>query len=188
MGFQVPISISDAISRIRDRRLLLPAIQREFVWDHTKVEWLFDSLLQDYPIGSFLFWEVRDSASKSAYKYYEFLREYRERYRTENPEFNTSGHQDFEAVLDGQQRLTTRWKARELPGFDPVSAAIRMAAHWKARMSSWSLRLAESLRTARKSPHWKNWRTQSGSAIAISIAYSLASFSREPGKALGVAE
>ena len=106
MGFQVPITISDAITRIRGRRLLLPAIQREFVWGHAKIEWLFNSLLQDYPIGSFLFWEVRDSNSKSEYKFYEFLSEYRERFRTENPEFNTNGHIDFDAVLDGQQRLT----------------------------------------------------------------------------------
>ena len=106
MGFQVPITISDAITRIRGRRLLLPAIQREFVWTHAKVEWLFDSLLQDYPIGSFLFWEVRDPQSKIEYKYYDFLREYRERFKTENPEFNTNGHIDFDAVLDGQQRLT----------------------------------------------------------------------------------
>lgn len=106
MSFQAPISISDAISRIRSRRLLLPAIQREFVWGTQKVEWLFDSLLQDYPIGSFLFWEVRDQGAKRDYRYYEFLREYRERYQTHNPEFDTNGHFDFDAVLDGQQRLT----------------------------------------------------------------------------------
>ncbi len=63
MGFQVPITISDALRRIREHRLLLPAIQREFVWSHAKVEWLFDSLLQEYPIGSFLFCEVRDPES-----------------------------------------------------------------------------------------------------------------------------
>lgn len=106
MGFQVPITIADAIKRIREHRLLLPAIQREFVWSHAKVEWLFDSLLQEYPIGSFLFWDVRDPQSKADYKYYEFLSDYRERYRTENPEFATIGHTDFDAVLDGQQRLT----------------------------------------------------------------------------------
>lgn len=105
MSFQAPISISDVISRVRERRLLLPAIQREFVWGPKKVEWLFDSLLQGYPIGSFLFWEVRDDASKKE-PYYEFLREFRERYRTHNPEFNAKGHFDFDVVLDGQQRLT----------------------------------------------------------------------------------
>jgi len=106
MSFQAPISVSDAISRIRSRRLLLPAIQREFVWTTQKVESLFDSLLQGYPIGSFLFWEVHDDEAKHQYKYYEFLTSFRERYHTHNSEFNTRGHVDFEAVLDGQQRLT----------------------------------------------------------------------------------
>ena len=106
MSFQAPISISDAIAQIRAHRFLLPAIQREFVWGPEKIEWLFDSLLQGYPIGSFLFWEVRDAAAKSDYKYYEFLRVYRERFAIRNPEFSTHGHTDFIAVLDGQQRLT----------------------------------------------------------------------------------
>lgn len=106
MSFQAPIRISDVIGRIGQRFLLLPAIQREFVWEAWQVEWLFDSLLQDYPIGSFLFWEVRDDHAKSEYRYYEFLRAYRERYSTLNPEYPTRGHSDFHAVLDGQQRLT----------------------------------------------------------------------------------
>ena len=107
MSFQAPITVSDVISRVRSHRLLLPAIQREFVWGPEKVEWLFDSLLQGYPIGSFLFWEVRDAKAKTDYRYYEFLQFYRERYGTHNPEFPTSGHSDFDAVLDGQQRLTS---------------------------------------------------------------------------------
>lgn len=106
MSFQAPITVADAISRIGERRLLLPAIQREFIWGPQKVEWLFDSLLQGYPFGSFLFWEVRDQEAKTQYRYYEVLREFRERFKTHNPEFNTQGHYDFEAVLDGQQRLT----------------------------------------------------------------------------------
>ena len=63
-------------------------------------------MLQGYPIGSFLFWEVRGAYAKNEYRYYEFLREFRERYATHNPQFATSGHYDFDAVLDGQQRLT----------------------------------------------------------------------------------
>jgi hypothetical protein len=106
MSFQVPISISDALTRIREHRLLLPAIQREFVWEAWQVEWLFDSLLQGYPIGSFLFWEVRDNHAKNEYRFYEFLSTFRERYSIHNPLFSTTGHYDFSAVLDGQQRLT----------------------------------------------------------------------------------
>lgn len=107
MPFEAPISVSDVISRIHTHRLLLPAIQREFVWGRNKVEWLFDSLLQGYPIGCYLFWEVRDTEAKTHYRYYEFLREYRERYLTHNPEFIGTGFLDFDAVLDGQQRLTS---------------------------------------------------------------------------------
>lgn len=107
MSFQAPISIADAISRIQERTLLLPAIQREFVWEPEKVEWFFDSLLQGYPIGSFLFWEVRDAKTKGEYRFYEVLRQFRQRYQTHNPEVNTNGHKDFYAVLDGQQRLTS---------------------------------------------------------------------------------
>jgi len=36
----------------------------------------------------------------------EFIKEYRQRYKTHNEEFNITGHNDFTAVLDGQQRLT----------------------------------------------------------------------------------
>ena len=107
MSFQAPISISDVISRIDAHRLLLPAIQREFIWESEKIEWLFDSLLQGYPVGSFLFWEVRDQSDKQNYRYYEFLRGFRQRYRIHNPEFNTAGQADFDAVLDGQQRFTS---------------------------------------------------------------------------------
>ena len=34
----------------------LPAIQREFVWSTEQIETLFDSLMQGYPISTFLFW------------------------------------------------------------------------------------------------------------------------------------
>ena len=63
--------------------------------------------LQGYPIGTFLFWEVRGQTDKKHYRYYEFLGRYRERYRTHSPEFNTAGPADFDAILDGQQRLTS---------------------------------------------------------------------------------
>jgi len=33
----------------------LPAIQREFVWPTEQIETLFDSLMQGYPISTFLF-------------------------------------------------------------------------------------------------------------------------------------
>jgi uncharacterized protein with ParB-like and HNH nuclease domain len=106
MSFQAPITIAEALSHIEQRRYLLPAIQREFVWPAEKIEWLFDSLMRGYPISSFLFWNVED-LSKSGYKFYEFLREFRERFKIHNEEVNVKGIGNFTAVLDGQQRLTS---------------------------------------------------------------------------------
>ena len=61
--------------------------------------------MREYPISSFLFWRV-EGETKNDFKFYQFLKEYRERYKTHNEEFNTTGYNDFTAVLDGQQRLT----------------------------------------------------------------------------------
>ena len=106
MSFQTPITIATAIEDIDNNRLLLPAIQREFVWTNTQIEWLFDSIMRHYPISSFLFWQVEGN-TKHQYKFYSFLKQFRERYQTHNDEFDTSGANDFMAVLDGQQRLAS---------------------------------------------------------------------------------
>lgn len=106
MAFQTPITIAQAIERIDSNAYLLPAIQREFEWADYKIEWLFDSILRGYPFGSFLFWQVRGE-TRRAYRFYKFLRNYRQRYMTHNEEYPTANAQDFIAVLDGQQRLTS---------------------------------------------------------------------------------
>ncbi|MCR4313534.1 MAG: DUF262 domain-containing protein [Candidatus Roizmanbacteria bacterium] len=106
MSFQSPITIAKAIKEIEINNYLLPAIQREFVWSHEKIEWLFDSLMRNYPISSFLFWEVKEKITKD-YKFYKFISEYRERYKTHNDEISTDRLSSFKAILDGQQRLTS---------------------------------------------------------------------------------
>jgi len=106
MSFQTPITIRDAINNIENNTYLLPAIQREFIWSSNKIEWLFDSIMRNYPISSFLFWTVK-GATKRDYRFYKFIHEYRERYKIHNEEISTDGEKDFVAVLDGQQRLTS---------------------------------------------------------------------------------
>lgn len=105
-GFQKAIRISEAIANIGDRSYLLPSIQRKFVWSADKVETLFDSIMRGYPINSFMFWSITDSNIKKNFRFYEFLNEYREFYKVNNPDFDTIDHKDFYAVIDGQQRLT----------------------------------------------------------------------------------
>lgn len=106
MAFVEPIKIKDAIENIHKKNYLLPAIQREFVWDTFQIERLFDSLMRDYPISSFLFWEV-DQKNISKYQFYEFVREYHERDNRHNTKANLNLNSGITAILDGQQRLTS---------------------------------------------------------------------------------
>ena len=43
---------------IDDYNLIMPDIQREFVWDEERICKLFDSILRGYPIGNFLIWKI----------------------------------------------------------------------------------------------------------------------------------
>ncbi len=106
-GFQNPITIKDAIDKIHSRQFLLPAIQRKFTWSSSQIEMLFDSILRGYPINSFMLWKISDSEIKSGYKFYEFITSYREFFAENNKDIDTKGVPDFEAVIDGQQRLTS---------------------------------------------------------------------------------
>ena len=100
-----PIRIVDVISDI-NRDYYLPAIQREFVWEVARIEKLFDSILGDYPIGSMLFWKVKEE-NKDDWTVYEFVRDFDK----ENPHNKLADlkgiNRDINLVLDGQQRLTS---------------------------------------------------------------------------------
>ncbi|MGI0013284.1 MAG: DUF262 domain-containing protein [Nitrososphaera sp.] len=56
-AFQTPITIREVIENIHRKKYLLPAIQREVVWDFEQIIRLYDSIMREYTIGSFLFWE-----------------------------------------------------------------------------------------------------------------------------------
>ena len=98
-------SIADALKRIQTNEYVLPAIQREFVWWPEQIETLFDSLMQGYPFGTFLFWKVQPETS-GKFKFYDFVRNYHERDAAHCPDLGSLPNQALIAVLDGQQRLT----------------------------------------------------------------------------------
>ncbi len=106
MSFQTPITIKEAVENIHTKKYLLPAIQREVVWDVDQIARLFDSLMRDYPIGSFLFWHV-EKKNTGKYQFYEFVREFHEKDNRHNPKADVSGEDDITGILDGQQRLTS---------------------------------------------------------------------------------
>lgn len=106
MSYQTALTIAEVVNDIHRKKYLLPAIQREFVWDTNQIERLFDSLMRDYPISSFLFWGV-EKEKVNDFEFYEFLRQYHERKQVHNPKASVSGEEGVTAVLDGQQRLTS---------------------------------------------------------------------------------
>ena len=106
MSFQTPITIKKALNEISRNKYLLPSIQREFVWDTNQIEVLFDSIMQNFPINSFLFWKVFGERVTD-YKFYKFITDYHERDNYRNDVYNTSGENEIIAILDGQQRLTS---------------------------------------------------------------------------------
>ena len=98
-------TIREAIADIQHRNLVLPAIQREFVWRPDQICQFFDSLMQGYPFGTFLLWKVKPENSGN-FKWYDFVRDYHEKERPHCPDLGEMPNQELTAVLDGQQRLT----------------------------------------------------------------------------------
>lgn len=106
MSFQAPITIKTTLDRMHRHDYVLPAIQREFVWDRDRITRLFDSLMRGYPIGSFLFWKI-EPQQVADYTYYDFIRDFHRRDRTHCERLHIGTDRQVTAVLDGQQRLTS---------------------------------------------------------------------------------
>lgn len=71
----IPKTISEVVQDYLNRHTFLPAIQREYVWGTYDIEKLFDSIMGDYPISTFLFWKIREE-KKHEWTAYEFIRDF----------------------------------------------------------------------------------------------------------------
>ena len=99
-------SIFQIVTEIESSKVYLPALQRKFVWGKPQIELLFDSLMRNFPIGTFLFWNLeRDVAN--TYVFYEFLKEYDDRHPFNNRKEGSFLNPEIIGVLDGQQRLSS---------------------------------------------------------------------------------
>ena len=101
----IPIRVSDIIRQV-NHDIFLPAIQREFVWKTDRIERLFDSIMADFPIGSFLYWRL-EQKNKDMWPIYEFIRDFDDD-APHNAPANMAGiNKDITLVLDGQQSITS---------------------------------------------------------------------------------
>lgn len=96
------MTIKALLEMVERQELVLPAMQRPFVWDEDRILRLMDSLMRLFPIGTLLIWETEE-----AHRYRVFARDAVSR---EQPLLNFP-HADsgkrLKYVLDGQQRLTS---------------------------------------------------------------------------------
>lgn len=83
--------IQSLVTDIRDGKLLLPELQRGYVWKAAQVRDLFDSLYHNYPSGQLLLWETDDLPAS----------------HTASIEGAATGQRRPQLLLDGQQRLTS---------------------------------------------------------------------------------
>jgi len=92
------MTIISLLNQIENGEVVLPAIQRDFVWDKDRVLKLMDSIMRGYPIGIVLMWETYKNI-----QYRSFLKEY---YDENNISFyENENNNKLKIVLDGQQRL-----------------------------------------------------------------------------------
>lgn len=106
------ITIYEALENIKNGKCVMPAFQRQYVWSMEQIEKLWDSILLDYPIATFLFWHVDDDNVSWDTYFCNFLSEvtFDSRKQADSVNYELSSinvNLTDTAVLDGQQRLTS---------------------------------------------------------------------------------
>lgn len=106
------VTIYEAMQNIKNGKYVMPAFQRQYVWSMEQVEKLWDSILLDYPIATFLFWHVDDDNVTWDTYFCTFLSKVtfdsRKQADSTNYELTSIDVKITDtAILDGQQRLTS---------------------------------------------------------------------------------
>lgn len=106
------ITIYETLQNIKNGKYVMPAFQRQYVWSMEQIEKLWDSILLDYPIATFLFWHVDDDNVSWDTYFCNFLSDvtFDSRKQADSVNYELTGinvNITDTAVLDGQQRLTS---------------------------------------------------------------------------------
>lgn len=128
-----PLKVREFLDQIERDQVLLPEIQRTYVWKGPQVAKLIDSLYREYPAGQILLWDPlglelpvtkRMEGAKGA-------------------QLPSAGPPKI--VLDGQQRLTSLWKA-----LGNGSAEDQIDVYFNVETEQFQL----YLRRMKADPHW----------------------------------
>lgn len=92
------MSILNLLEQINRNEIVLPAIQRDFVWTESQIIKLMDSIMREYPIGIILLWETYNNI-----QYRNFIKDYWNSSR--HMYHNNTTNKRLNVIIDGQQRL-----------------------------------------------------------------------------------
>jgi len=98
-------TLNGVIAQIEAGKIVLPAMQRPFVWKDDRITRLIDSLLRGFPIGTALLWKT---------SVMQRFRPFQKDIQSDagiTIDFESGGSSERYLVLDGQQRLTSLFVA-----------------------------------------------------------------------------
>lgn len=102
-------NLKKLIAELEIGQIKIPRFQRGYIWERTKIIMLLNSIVNQYPIGSFFLW----IAPK---KYKNFIRQ------TEDLDLpGTIEHDKYKFILDGQQRIISLYmslRGKKINGVD----------------------------------------------------------------------
>lgn len=98
------LKIADCIENIDKEELVLPVVQRDFVWSMEKIQLLFDTLLKGDSFGGIM--TIKDLKGKKPIFYFrQFIKNYQKGKNSSSKDIDKLKH-NISYVVDGQQRLS----------------------------------------------------------------------------------
>lgn len=98
-------TLNGVIAQVEAGKIVLPAMQRPFVWKEDRITKLIDSLLRDFPIGTVLLWKT-----PNVQRFRRFSKDVQSSAGL-TVDFERGASTERYLVLDGQQRLTSLFVA-----------------------------------------------------------------------------
>ena len=92
-------TLNGLLEEVAAGRIVLPAMQRAFVWEEDRIRKLIDSLLRDFPLGTVLLWKTSEIQ-----RFRKFEKDVRPDVGI-TTDFESGASTERYLVIDGQQRL-----------------------------------------------------------------------------------
>lgn len=109
MSTSIPISavsVPDVLKRLKEGEWLVPAFQREFVWDVSAITALATSIIDGYPIGMMTLWDQSDEDDATHLELISLPDWDSTKAEVTKRTFGEKKSQNPKAILDGRQRST----------------------------------------------------------------------------------